>query len=96
MGLLALKKDGESLIEQLVADPKVGLFDSFECPFELDEPHLRRKLQHAYGSDDVQAAFSGGLATPILVDDKSSRMNFRRERDGGRLTSSKAGDGFGG
>jgi hypothetical protein len=36
LGLLAIKKESESLIEQPVADPKVGLFDSLEYCFEID------------------------------------------------------------
>jgi hypothetical protein len=88
LGLLPLKSQGESLVQQLVADPKVGLFDTVERCFEIDEPQLRRKLQHAYGSDDPQATFRGGRGTPILVDEESSRLHFRGERDGGRLGGS--------
>jgi len=36
-GVLALKKAGESFIEQLVADPEVSLLDALECLFEIDD-----------------------------------------------------------
>ena len=77
-----------------MADPEVALFDARECLFEIDEPQRRGKFQDAYGSDDMQATFRGGLATPIFVNDESLCLNFRRERNGRRFAGTKAMDRF--
>jgi hypothetical protein len=92
--LRALKEEGESLIEQLVADPEVGLFDPLGCPIQLDEPDIRREFQDANGPDDAQSPFRGSLAA-ILVDDNPARLDIRGERNGGCLPGTQTGDDHG-
>ncbi len=82
----------QTLIQQFMGNPEVGLFDAGESLSQIEETGVGGGFQHADGSGDAELALDGGATASYFIDEQQVGVELGNRFDcGGRALNEPRG-----